>query len=98
VILIYEVSSFVSLWVHGLCHILCDSVHWPWICAQGFECVVYRVTTFRRRFCGTHLSERNVNVIGGSYTHVHTLPRPKWHKTKYTNFMAMNKQREMRFI
>jgi hypothetical protein len=72
------------------------------------------VTTFRRRFCGTprpfvddfaghpvlptHLPNRILNVIGGSYTHVHTLPRPKWHETKYTNFMAMNKQREMLFI
>jgi hypothetical protein len=46
----------------------------------------------------THLPDRIVNVIGGSYTHIHTLPRPKWHKTKYTNFMAMNKQREVRFI
>jgi hypothetical protein len=46
----------------------------------------------------THLSYRIVNVIGGSYTHVHTLPHTKWRKTKYTDFMAMNKQREMRFI
>jgi hypothetical protein len=46
----------------------------------------------------THLPDRIVNVIGRLYTHVHTLPHPKWHKTKYTNFMAMNKQREMRFI
>jgi hypothetical protein len=46
----------------------------------------------------THLPDRIVNVIGGSYTHVHTHPHPKWHKTKYTNFMAMNKQREIRFM
>jgi hypothetical protein len=46
----------------------------------------------------THLPDRLINVIGRSYTHAHTLPHPKWHKTKYTNFMAMNKQREMRFI
>jgi hypothetical protein len=46
----------------------------------------------------THLPDRIVNVIGRSYTHVHALPYPKWHKTKYTNFMAMNKQREMQFI
>jgi hypothetical protein len=46
----------------------------------------------------THLPDTIVNVIGRSYTHVNTLPHPKWHKTKYTNFMAMNKQREMRFI
>jgi hypothetical protein len=46
----------------------------------------------------THLPEGIVEVIGGSYTHVHTLPYPKWHKTKYTDFMAMNKQREMLFI
>jgi hypothetical protein len=46
----------------------------------------------------THLPDRIINVIGGSYTHVHTLPHPKWHKTKYTNFMAMNKQRKVRFI
>jgi hypothetical protein len=26
----------------------------------------------------THLPDRIVNVIGGSYTHVHTLPHPKW--------------------
>jgi hypothetical protein len=45
----------------------------------------------------THLPDRIINVIGGSYTHVHTLPHPKWHKTKYTNFMAMTKQRQMRF-
>jgi hypothetical protein len=44
-----------------------------------------------------HLPNRIVNVIGGSYTHAHTLPHPKRHKVKYTNFMAMNKQREMRF-
>jgi hypothetical protein len=46
----------------------------------------------------THLPNRIVNVIGGSYTHVHTLTHPKWYKTKYMNFMDMNKQREMRFI
>jgi hypothetical protein len=46
----------------------------------------------------TYLPDRIVNVIGGSYTHVHTLPHPKWHETKYTNFMTMNKQREMWFI
>jgi hypothetical protein len=72
-----------------------------------------RVITFRRRFCGTprpsvddfaghpvlltHLPDGIVNVIGGSYTHAHTLPHPKRHKTKYRNFMAMNKQREMLF-
>jgi hypothetical protein len=77
-------------------------------------CGDVRVTTFRRRFCETpgpfvddfaghpvlptHLPDRIVNVIGGSYTHVHTLPHPKWHETIYTNFMATNKQREMRFI
>jgi hypothetical protein len=44
----------------------------------------------------THLPDRILNFVGGSYAHVHTLPHPKWHKTKY--FMAMNKQREMRFI
>jgi hypothetical protein len=27
----------------------------------------------------THLPDRIVHVTGGSYTHVHTLPRPKWH-------------------
>jgi hypothetical protein len=74
----------------------------------------YGVTTFRRRFCGTprpfvddfsghpvsptHVPDRTVNVTVGSYTHVHTLPHPKWHETKYTNFMAVNKSREMRFI
>jgi hypothetical protein len=26
----------------------------------------------------THLPDRIVNVIGGSYTHVYTLPHPKW--------------------
>jgi hypothetical protein len=46
----------------------------------------------------THLPDRTANIIGRSYTHVHTLPHPEWHKTKYTNFMAMNKQREMRFV
>jgi hypothetical protein len=40
----------------------------------------------------TLLPVRIVNVI------VHTLPHPKWHKTECTNLMAMNKQREMRFI
>jgi hypothetical protein len=45
-----------------------------------------------------HQPDKIINVIEGSYTHVHTLPHPKWHKTKYTNFVAMNKQREMRFI
>jgi hypothetical protein len=43
----------------------------------------------------THLPDRIVNVIGGSYTHVHTLPHPRWHKAKYTKIMAMNKQREV---
>jgi hypothetical protein len=46
----------------------------------------------------THLPDRIVNVIGESYTQFHTLSHPKWHKTKYTNFMAMNSQRKMRFI
>jgi hypothetical protein len=32
----------------------------------------------------THLPDKIVNVIGGSYTHVHTLPHPNWLKTKYT--------------
>jgi hypothetical protein len=50
----------------------------------------HRMTTFRRRLY--HF------IIGGSYTHVHTFPHPKWHETKDMNFMAMNKQREMRFI
>jgi hypothetical protein len=45
----------------------------------------------------THLSDRIVNVIEGLYTHIHTLPHPKWRK-KYTNFMARNKQKEMQFI